>query len=191
MISAKLFILLPVSPLCGCYMSYTDLQEEGTSVRKEVTSCRIVSTVLGKLLWKTLMACFHSLMVSLFHPPFSPFLNPTEELFSSSRWKVYDHQPHDQMFLLDAMNAGCRHICRCLPGMNQTCWKILSQAGCRRGQKVWCGWKLVAKRRRQDWLALLSFYIYSYPIHVCIVNSFVLHYWNYFRVILWTSNYSA
>ncbi|XP_032363963.1 uncharacterized protein LOC116677839, partial [Etheostoma spectabile] len=26
------------------------------------------------------------------------------------RWKVYDHQPHDQMSLLEAMDAGCRDI---------------------------------------------------------------------------------
>lgn len=33
-----------------------------------------------------------------------------EELFSSWRWKVYDHCPHDQMCFLDAMNAGCLDI---------------------------------------------------------------------------------
>ena len=47
---------------------------------------------------------------SLFLPPYSPFLNPIEELFSAWRWKVYDHQPHDQMSLLEAMDAGCRDI---------------------------------------------------------------------------------
>ena len=26
------------------------------------------------------------------------------------RWKVYDHHPHDQMSLLDAMNTGCLNI---------------------------------------------------------------------------------
>jgi hypothetical protein len=49
-------------------------------------------------------------MVSLFLPPYSPFLNPIEEIFSSWRWKVYDHHPHDQISLLDAMNAGCLNI---------------------------------------------------------------------------------
>ncbi len=39
----------------------------------------------------------HPRLVSLFLPPYSPFLNPIEELFSAWRWKVYDHQPHDQM----------------------------------------------------------------------------------------------
>nr|XP_015832862.2 uncharacterized protein LOC107397388 [Nothobranchius furzeri] len=48
----------------------------------------------------------HPRMESLFLPPFSPFLNPIEELFPSWRWKVYDHHPHDQMSLLDAMYAG-------------------------------------------------------------------------------------
>ncbi|KAI2650103.1 dTDP-glucose 4,6-dehydratase [Labeo rohita] len=52
----------------------------------------------------------HPRLVSLFLPPSSPFLNPTEEFFSAWRWKVYDHQPHDQMSLLEAMDAGCRDI---------------------------------------------------------------------------------
>jgi transposase len=52
----------------------------------------------------------HPRMMSLFLPPYSPFLNPIEELFPSWRWKVYDHRPHDQMFLLDAMYAGCLDI---------------------------------------------------------------------------------
>lgn len=52
----------------------------------------------------------HPRLVSLFLPPYSPFLNPIEEFFSAWRWKVYDHQPHDQMSLLEAMDAGCRDI---------------------------------------------------------------------------------
>ena len=52
----------------------------------------------------------HPRMMSLFLPPYSPFLNPIEEFFSAWRWKVYDHRPHDQMSLLDAMDAGCRDI---------------------------------------------------------------------------------
>lgn len=52
----------------------------------------------------------HPRLVSVFLPPYSPFLNPIEELFSAWRWKVYDHQPHDQMSLLEAMDAGCRDI---------------------------------------------------------------------------------
>ncbi|KAI2652733.1 Insertion element IS630 uncharacterized 39 kDa protein [Labeo rohita] len=52
----------------------------------------------------------HPRLVSLFLPPYSPFLNPIEEFFSAWRWKVYDHQPHDQMSLLEAMDADCRDI---------------------------------------------------------------------------------
>ncbi len=60
--------------------------------------------------------CNHKLICSPsendfpFSPPYSPFLNPIEEFFSAWRWKVYDHRPHDQMSLLDAMEAGCRDI---------------------------------------------------------------------------------
>jgi len=52
----------------------------------------------------------HPRLICLFLPPYSPFLNPIEELFSTWRWKVYDHQPHDQLSLLEAMDAGCRDI---------------------------------------------------------------------------------
>ena len=51
----------------------------------------------------------HPRLVRLFLPPYSPFLNPIEEV-SAWRWKVYDHQPHDQMSLLEAMDARCRDI---------------------------------------------------------------------------------
>ncbi|XP_038586379.1 uncharacterized protein LOC119911548 [Micropterus salmoides] len=43
----------------------------------------------------------HSLNVCL--PPYSPFLNPIEEFFSSWRWKVYDRQPYTRENLLRAM----------------------------------------------------------------------------------------
>jgi transposase len=53
----------------------------------------------------------HPRMSVLFLSPYSPFLNPIEEFFSAWRRKVYDHHPHDQMSLLDAMNAGVwRHF---------------------------------------------------------------------------------
>ncbi|XP_030610792.1 integrin alpha-X-like [Archocentrus centrarchus] len=38
------------------------------------------------------------------------FTSPTEEYFSAWRWKVCSHQPHDQMPLLDSIDAGCRDI---------------------------------------------------------------------------------
>lgn len=40
----------------------------------------------------------------------SPFLTLIEEFFSAWRWKVYDNEPYDQIFLLEAMNAGCLAI---------------------------------------------------------------------------------
>ena len=47
----------------------------------------------------------HPRTMSLFLAPYSPLLNPIEELFSAWRWKVLDHRPHHQMSLLDAMDA--------------------------------------------------------------------------------------
>lgn len=32
--------------------------------------------------------------MNVFFPPYSPFLNPTEEFFSAWRWKVYDRNPY-------------------------------------------------------------------------------------------------
>lgn len=52
----------------------------------------------------------HPRISVLFLPPYSPFLNPIEEFFSAWRWKVYDHCPHNQLSLLDAMNVGCGNI---------------------------------------------------------------------------------
>jgi hypothetical protein len=49
----------------------------------------------------------HPRISVLFLPPYSPYLKSIEKFFSAWRWKVYDHHPHDQMSLLDAMNAGC------------------------------------------------------------------------------------
>lgn len=49
----------------------------------------------------------HPGMMSLFLPPYSPFLNPTEKIFSSQKWKVWDCQQQDQMSFLAALSAGC------------------------------------------------------------------------------------
>ncbi|XP_036933440.1 insertion element IS630 uncharacterized 39 kDa protein-like [Acanthopagrus latus] len=38
----------------------------------------------------------------LYLPPYSPFLNPIEEFFSTWRWKVYDLQPQAQVPLIEA-----------------------------------------------------------------------------------------
>ncbi|XP_045550324.1 uncharacterized protein [Salmo salar] len=43
-------------------------------------------------------------------PPYSPFLNPIEELFSAWRWKVYDRQPFVRMPLAQAMEEACDEI---------------------------------------------------------------------------------
>ncbi len=50
----------------------------------------------------------HFLNVCL--PPYSPFLNPIEEFFSSWRWKVYDRQPYTRENLLSAMELACVDI---------------------------------------------------------------------------------
>ncbi|XP_038568547.1 uncharacterized protein LOC119898449 isoform X1 [Micropterus salmoides] len=50
----------------------------------------------------------HFLNVCL--PPYSPFLNPIEEFFSSWRWKVYDRQPYTRENLLRAMELVCVDI---------------------------------------------------------------------------------
>lgn len=52
----------------------------------------------------------HDRILVEYLPPYSPFLNPIEEFFSSWRWKVYDRHPHTQMALLVAMNAACDDI---------------------------------------------------------------------------------
>ncbi|XP_070291185.1 uncharacterized protein [Salvelinus sp. IW2-2015] len=43
-------------------------------------------------------------------PPYSPFLNPIEELFSAWRWKVYDRQHFVRMPLVQAMEEACDEI---------------------------------------------------------------------------------
>ncbi|KAA0714603.1 hypothetical protein E1301_Tti020301 [Triplophysa tibetana] len=41
--------------------------------------------------------------INLCLPPYSPFLNPIEEFFSSWRWKVYERQPYTRVNLLQGM----------------------------------------------------------------------------------------
>ncbi len=48
--------------------------------------------------------------INLFLPPYSPFLNPIEEFFSSWRWKVYERQPYTRVNLLQAMGLACGDI---------------------------------------------------------------------------------
>ncbi len=43
-------------------------------------------------------------------PPYSSFLNPTEDIFSAWRWKVYDRNPYAQENLIQSMDAACDNI---------------------------------------------------------------------------------
>ena len=52
----------------------------------------------------------HPQFTTLHLPPYSPFLNPIEEFFSTWRWKVYDRRPHEQATLLQAMDNACNDI---------------------------------------------------------------------------------
>lgn len=52
----------------------------------------------------------HPQFTTLYLPPYSPFLNPIEEFFSTWRWKVYDRRPHEQATLLQAMDDACNDI---------------------------------------------------------------------------------
>ena len=52
----------------------------------------------------------HARCTMVFLPPYSPFLNPIEELFSSWRWKVYDRRPYERVTLLQAMEEACEDI---------------------------------------------------------------------------------
>lgn len=48
--------------------------------------------------------------INVYLPPYSPFLNPIEEFFSSWRWKVYDRQPYTRENLLRAMDLACDDV---------------------------------------------------------------------------------
>ena len=48
--------------------------------------------------------------INLRLPPYSSFLNPIEEFFSSWRWKVYERQPYTRVNLLQAMELACGDI---------------------------------------------------------------------------------
>ncbi|KAK6491793.1 hypothetical protein HHUSO_G3964, partial [Huso huso] len=52
----------------------------------------------------------HARCAILFLPPFSPFLNPIEEVSASTTLKVYDHHPQEQATLIQAMEAACEDI---------------------------------------------------------------------------------
>ena len=52
----------------------------------------------------------HNIFIALNLPPYTPFLNLIEELCLAWHWKVYDHQPHAHMPLLQAMEEACGDI---------------------------------------------------------------------------------
>ena len=52
----------------------------------------------------------HARCTMVFLPPYSPFLNPIKDLFSSWRWKVYDRRPYKRVTLLQAMEEACEDI---------------------------------------------------------------------------------
>ena len=66
--------------------------------------------VFTGLFWSKTGLPPHPQFVVLYLPPYSPFLNPTEEFFSAWRWKVYDRQPYARMPLLQAMEDACGDI---------------------------------------------------------------------------------
>jgi len=48
--------------------------------------------------------------INLCLPPYSPFLNPIEEIFSSWRWKGSEHQSYTRVNLLQAVGLACGDI---------------------------------------------------------------------------------
>lgn len=52
----------------------------------------------------------HPRFLVVYLPPYSPFLNPIEELFSAWRWKVYNQNPQTRVPLLQAMEDACGDI---------------------------------------------------------------------------------
>lgn len=52
----------------------------------------------------------HPHFLVLYLPPYSPFLNPIEEFFSTWRWRVYDRHPCAHIPLLQAMEEACGDI---------------------------------------------------------------------------------
>ncbi len=98
-------------------------------------------------------------MVSLFPPPYAPSLNPTEELFSSWRWKV-----SDQMFLCDTMNAGCLNI-SAEDCQDRSAVRLILSPADQRGQKVWCRCELLNAEDSVDqhcWIFISVSLLYKY-----------------------------
>ncbi len=106
----------------------------------------------------------HDRMLVEYLPPYSPFLNPIEEFFSSWRWKVYDRHPHGP-----ASGHGCSmwwHHSRVLQRVDSPLEEILSSLHCKRWYSLWCRWNYVARQRGTSGCAWM---IYSTMYVVCSV----------------------
>ena len=91
--------------LITCIINLCQQRREGLETPLHSLLCGIMwnSTTLLQSDW----FAAHPRTSVLFLPPYTTFLNHREEFFSVWRWKVYDHHPHDQMSLLESMNAAC------------------------------------------------------------------------------------
>lgn len=113
----------------------------------------------------------HPRMVPLFLPPFSSF---SHRIYFPHGGGVYihDHQPHDQMSLLDSMNAGCLVLSAedCLEWImhaNRSFPRCLERQAIRFDQNA----------------GLTSIVVFLHFLSYAIMYSeysFVLHYWNHF-----------
>ncbi|XP_048019756.1 transcription termination factor Rho-like [Megalobrama amblycephala] len=86
---------------------------ERNSIRVKELRFQFVQGDQGQMVWNFVVVWdnvqfHHSALVQewfenhpqfrmVFLPPYSPFLNPIEEFFSSWRWKVHDRNPYNQM----------------------------------------------------------------------------------------------
>ncbi len=100
------------------------------------------------------------------HTPVHTYHSPSLSLF---QW-LENLWPHDQMSLLDRLNTGCLDIpaedCQDGSGIKN----ILSQVYCKRGHKVWCGWKPVSNAEDQHCCISISVaLLYEYVNWICVV----------------------
>ena len=117
---------------------------------------------------------------TLYLPPYSPFLNPIEELFSAWRWKVYDRQPHARMPLLQAMEEACGDIdVGSVQGWIRHARRYFPRCLARDRYCLWCGWGDVA-RCKQTARSLIhhpiSTFLSKWKLNVCIVVIFLFYF---------------
>ena len=86
----------------------------------------------------------HNRFIALNLPPYTPFFNSIEELFSAWCWKVYEHQRHIRMSL-QAMEEACSDIeVRSIQGWIRHARQYLPHLLGKEGHCLWCGWGDVA-----------------------------------------------